>query len=240
MVLVFVVTLVWSVLDFLDQATSEKSAEPEDDRHRALADSQPHAVLLRPDAHRRAPAQPGRHAGRRARLDDLAVLRRHARSEESHAREQPVRDRHGPEKAHDHDGRSRFAAAGQGGRSSRRSSRNSRPTSRESCSAKSGSGRIQKRVGERIKIYSINYREIDLEFEIVGLFPDGRYDLSAAFNRQYLNDAMDRYPATQGGKQHPMMTREPEPGVAAGRRSRFVSKRSATRSRSRRSIPIRP
>lgn len=64
---------------------------------------------------------------------------------------------------------------------------------------------IQKRVGERIKIFSINYREIDLEFEIVGLFPDGRYDLSAAFNRQYLNDAMDRYPASHGGKQHPMM-----------------------------------
>ncbi|MFO0868319.1 MAG: ABC transporter permease [Pirellulales bacterium] len=65
---------------------------------------------------------------------------------------------------------------------------------------------IQKRVGERIKITSINYRDIDLEFEIVGLFPDGRYDLSAAFNRQYLNDAMDQYPATHGGKPHPMMS----------------------------------
>ncbi|MFO0821498.1 MAG: ABC transporter permease [Pirellulales bacterium] len=65
---------------------------------------------------------------------------------------------------------------------------------------------INKQVGDRIKIYSINYREIDLEFEIVGLFPDGRYDLSAAFNRQYLNDAMDQYPSTHGGKPHPMMS----------------------------------
>jgi putative ABC transport system permease protein len=65
---------------------------------------------------------------------------------------------------------------------------------------------INKQVGDRIKIYSINYREIDLEFEIVGLFPDGRYDLSAVFNRQYLNDAMDQYPSTHGGKPHPMMS----------------------------------
>ena len=64
---------------------------------------------------------------------------------------------------------------------------------------------INKRVGDRIKITSINYREIDLEFEIVGLFPDGRYDLSAAFNRDYLNDAMDQYPRTHGNKPHPMM-----------------------------------
>ncbi len=64
---------------------------------------------------------------------------------------------------------------------------------------------IQKKVGERIKIFSVNYRDIDLEFEIVGLFPDGRYDSSAAFNRQYLNDALDTYPATHGGKPHPMM-----------------------------------
>src|SRR5579871_3440909 len=36
--------------------------------------------------------------------------------------------------------------------------------------------KLNKRVGERFKVYSINYDEIDLEFEIVGLFPEGRYD----------------------------------------------------------------
>jgi putative ABC transport system permease protein len=30
--------------------------------------------------------------------------------------------------------------------------------------------------------------------------------LSAVFNRQYLNDAMDQYPSTHGGKPHPMMS----------------------------------
>ena len=85
MVLVFVVTLVWSVLDFLDQATGRRAQEPQGDRDRAVADPQPDAVLLRRDAHRRGRRNARRRAGRRARLDDLAVLRRHARSEEAHA-----------------------------------------------------------------------------------------------------------------------------------------------------------
>lgn len=63
---------------------------------------------------------------------------------------------------------------------------------------------IQKRVGDRITITSINFRGIDLEFEIMGVFPPGRYDLSAAFNRQYLNDALDQYPIKNNKKQHPM------------------------------------
>jgi len=63
---------------------------------------------------------------------------------------------------------------------------------------------INKRVGDRITITSINFRGIDLEFEIIGLFPPGRYDLSAAFNRQYLNDAIDQYPLKHNNQTHPM------------------------------------
>lgn len=63
---------------------------------------------------------------------------------------------------------------------------------------------INKRVGDRITIYSINFRGIDLEFEIVGVFPPGRYDLSAAFNRQYLNDALDQFPQKNNNRPHPM------------------------------------
>ncbi|MFO0948507.1 MAG: ABC transporter permease [Planctomycetota bacterium] len=63
---------------------------------------------------------------------------------------------------------------------------------------------INKRVGERIKLYSINYKDIDLEFEIVGTFPSGRYDQSAAMNRDYLNEALDNYARTHQGKKHPM------------------------------------
>ncbi|HKD36396.1 MAG TPA: ABC transporter permease [Pirellulales bacterium] len=63
---------------------------------------------------------------------------------------------------------------------------------------------LNKRVGERIKIYSMNYKDIDLEFDIVGTFPDGRYNQTAAMNRDYLNDALDEYPRSHGGQAHPM------------------------------------
>jgi putative ABC transport system permease protein len=52
---------------------------------------------------------------------------------------------------------------------------------------------LNKRVGERMTVTGLNYREIDLEVEVVGTFPPGRYDQSAVLNREYLNDAMDDY-----------------------------------------------
>lgn len=63
---------------------------------------------------------------------------------------------------------------------------------------------IGKKVGDRIKIFSFNYKEIDLEFDIVGEFPVGRYDNAAAMNIDYLLSAMDAYPQTHAGKTHPM------------------------------------
>jgi putative ABC transport system permease protein len=63
---------------------------------------------------------------------------------------------------------------------------------------------LNKRVGERVKIFSMNYKEIDLEFDIVGTFPDGRYNQAAAMNRDYLNDALDDYPRTHAGQKHPL------------------------------------
>jgi putative ABC transport system permease protein len=62
---------------------------------------------------------------------------------------------------------------------------------------------INKRVGERIKLYGINYRDLDLELEIVGMFPEGRYDNTAAINRDYLLAALDAY-ERQTGKPHPL------------------------------------
>jgi putative ABC transport system permease protein len=62
---------------------------------------------------------------------------------------------------------------------------------------------LNKRIGERFKIYSMNYKDIDLEFDIVGTFPDGRYNQSAAMNCAYLNDAIDDYPRTHNGQRHP-------------------------------------
>ena len=47
MVLVFVVTLVWSVLSLLDKVTTEKSQNVKGHRHREVADPQPDAAGLR-------------------------------------------------------------------------------------------------------------------------------------------------------------------------------------------------
>jgi putative ABC transport system permease protein len=63
---------------------------------------------------------------------------------------------------------------------------------------------IHKHVGERIKLYGINFKDIDLEYEIVGILPPGRYDQMTVINRDYLNAALDNYPRTHAGKKHPL------------------------------------
>lgn len=62
---------------------------------------------------------------------------------------------------------------------------------------------INKKVGERFKLTSINYLGIDLEVEIIGDFPEGRYNQSALLNRDYILDAMEAY-KRKNGKAHPM------------------------------------
>jgi putative ABC transport system permease protein len=63
---------------------------------------------------------------------------------------------------------------------------------------------LNKRVGDRITLYGLNYRGIDLELEIVGVFPPGRYDKSVVMNRDYLNAEVDKWPREHNGQQHPM------------------------------------
>ena len=63
---------------------------------------------------------------------------------------------------------------------------------------------MNKKVGERIKIHSLNYKDIDLdECEIIGAFPEGRYGQSAVMHRGRLNDALDAY-KRQKGQPHPL------------------------------------
>ena len=67
---------------------------------------------------------------------------------------------------------------------------------------------LNKRVGEAIKVSAIGgYKDLDLEFEIVGTFPPGRYDQSAVMNRDYLNAALDEYPRSHRGQKHAMADR---------------------------------
>ena len=62
---------------------------------------------------------------------------------------------------------------------------------------------INKQIGESFKLTSLNYKDIDLEFEVAGVFPDGRYNQSAVMHRDYLNGAMDDYNRRNPGKRHP-------------------------------------
>jgi len=63
---------------------------------------------------------------------------------------------------------------------------------------------LNKRVGERISVYSFNYSDIHLDdIEIIGAFPPGQYGQSAVMNRDRLINALDAY-KVQNGKPHPM------------------------------------
>lgn len=67
---------------------------------------------------------------------------------------------------------------------------------------------LGKRVGDRVTIYGRNiFAGIDFELDIVGQFPPGRYDQSAVIRRDYFNDTMDAYQRTNSGKAHPMANR---------------------------------
>jgi putative ABC transport system permease protein len=63
--------------------------------------------------------------------------------------------------------------------------------------------RINKRVGERIKIYSFNYKDIDFEVEIVGTLPRGQYDQNAFMNINYFRNTLDAYERSHG-QRHPL------------------------------------
>jgi putative ABC transport system permease protein len=52
---------------------------------------------------------------------------------------------------------------------------------------------LNKHIGEKMTVTSMNFKDIDLEVEIIGTFPDGRYNQSALMNRDYLIDALDVY-----------------------------------------------
>ncbi len=65
-----------------------------------------------------------------------------------------------------------------------------------------------KRIGERFKLTGFSMTKgLDLEFEIVGAFPPGRYDTLAAFDRQYLVNELDAYPRSHNGLKHPLADR---------------------------------
>ncbi|MFO0917638.1 MAG: ABC transporter permease [Planctomycetaceae bacterium] len=63
---------------------------------------------------------------------------------------------------------------------------------------------LGRQVGDRLKIYGLNYKEIDLEFEILDVLPEGRNDQISIMNIDYLMNAIDAYPQSHAGQAHPM------------------------------------
>jgi putative ABC transport system permease protein len=63
---------------------------------------------------------------------------------------------------------------------------------------------INKKVGEKFKITSLNYPGIDLEFEIVGELPEGRFGLGGIMRMDYFLGAFDKY-ERDNGRQHDLM-----------------------------------
>ena len=53
--------------------------------------------------------------------------------------------------------------------------------------------KLNMKVGERFKLYSINYKDLDLEFEVVGELPGNRWSLLGIMNSDYFNAAFDDY-----------------------------------------------
>jgi putative ABC transport system permease protein len=60
-----------------------------------------------------------------------------------------------------------------------------------------------KKVGETIKVTSLNFEGIVIEVQIIGEFPEGRYNQSALLNSQYVLESLEDY-KKKTGKVHPM------------------------------------
>jgi putative ABC transport system permease protein len=66
----------------------------------------------------------------------------------------------------------------------------------------------KKKIGDKLTLYGMSISKgLEMEFEIVGSFPPGRYDTMAAFNREYFVNALDEYPQKHNGQQHPWAER---------------------------------
>jgi putative ABC transport system permease protein len=62
-----------------------------------------------------------------------------------------------------------------------------------------------KRVGDRLRLFGLGRcHGLDLEFEIVGVLPLGRYDTLAVMNQDYFLGEIERYPKRHNGQEHPL------------------------------------
>src|SRR5262249_15744689 len=66
---------------------------------------------------------------------------------------------------------------------------------------------MNKQIGDRFRVKSTNFSGLELEFEVVGEFPDGRYGELLVMRRDYLLDSLEAYPRAPGGQKIPLADR---------------------------------
>jgi len=68
---------------------------------------------------------------------------------------------------------------------------------------------LNMQVGQKIKLYGINYTNLLFEFEIIGELPEGKYEGVSFMNKEYLVKQLEAYPRdtvnNPKGEAHPMM-----------------------------------
>jgi putative ABC transport system permease protein len=62
-------------------------------------------------------------------------------------------------------------------------------------------------VGQKLKLTSMNYRDIVFEFEIVGTLPDGKYEGVGFCSRAYLDAMIRSYANSHNGEPHPLASK---------------------------------
>ncbi|MGL4422687.1 MAG: hypothetical protein ACRCZF_18605, partial [Gemmataceae bacterium] len=60
------------------------------------------------------------------------------------------------------------------------------------------------KVGQKMKVTSLFYRDIIFEFEIIGLLPDGKYEGIGFCSREYLDKMISSYANNHNGERHPL------------------------------------
>lgn len=63
-------------------------------------------------------------------------------------------------------------------------------------------------VGQKIKMYGMNYAKLEFDLEIIGELPDGKYEGVSFMNKEYLLKKLEKYPGdlvnNPKGEEHPM------------------------------------
>src|SRR5207245_1674697 len=71
--------------------------------------------------------------------------------------------------------------------------------------------KLKMKKGDKFKIYSFNYKGIDLEFEIAGELPGTRWTTAGIMNASYFNHALDTWSSNPNNKNkeaaHPLSQR---------------------------------